>query len=302
MSWLSDESVVRFAIRRSLRIFPALTVVILLSTFVLGPIVTTVPMQAYFHHPATYRYLANIGLYVSYYLPGCFEHVPIPNAVNGSLWSLPAEVLMYIILGGLGWISLLKRRLFMVFFGGVVGVAAAYFLRSTAGSLPFLDRVISPHPAPILFLGMELHQVMLVAPYFWAGCLFYLYRDRIKLTLSATIIVFMIMLLLAPGDLRTVWSWFAIPYITLAFCTQSVRLFHIPSSVGDLSYGIYIYAFPIQQMIYFYWHTKYSILQMTAITTGLTLICAFISWHIIENPSLRLKPSRRGLSGPAMQP
>jgi peptidoglycan/LPS O-acetylase OafA/YrhL len=294
MSWLSDGSVVRFATRRSLRIFPALTAVILLSTFVLGPIVTTMPMQAYFHHRATYQYLANIGLYVSYYLPGCFEHAPIPNAVNGSLWSLPVEVLMYIILGGLGWASLLKRRVFMAVFCGGVGCAALYFLRSTPLTLPFLDLIISPHPDPILFLGMELHQVMLVAPYFWAGCLIYLYRDLVKLTMSATIIVFMIMLLLPPGDLRTVCSWFAIPYITLAFCTQNDRLFRIPTSVGDLSYGIYIYAFPIQQTIYFYWHTKYSILQMTAITAGLVLICAFISWHLIENPSLRLKPSRRG--------
>jgi peptidoglycan/LPS O-acetylase OafA/YrhL len=146
MSWLSDGSVVRFAIRRSLRIFPALTVVILLSTFVLGPIVATVPMRVYFHHPATYRYLANIGLYVSYYLPGCFEHVPIANAVNGSLWSLPAEVLMYIILGGLGWVSLLKRRVFMLAFCGGVGVAALYFLRSTPLTLPLLDLIVSPHP------------------------------------------------------------------------------------------------------------------------------------------------------------
>jgi peptidoglycan/LPS O-acetylase OafA/YrhL len=166
MSWLSDGSGVRFAIRRALRIFPALTVVILLSTFVLGPIVTTVPMQVYLHHPATYRYLANIGLYVSYYLPGSFEHVPIPNAVNGSLWSLPVEVLMYIILGGLGWTSLLRKRVFMIVFCGAVGVAAVYFLRSSALALPFLDRVISPHPAPILFLGMELHQVMLCSTLF----------------------------------------------------------------------------------------------------------------------------------------
>jgi peptidoglycan/LPS O-acetylase OafA/YrhL len=293
MSWLSDANIVRFAMRRSLRIFPALTVVILISTFALGPVVTTLPAYVYFQHPATYQYLANIGLYVHYYLPGCYEHVPMANAVNGSLWSLPPEVLMYLVLGALGCASLVRRRLFMASFGGALGLAALYLLRSTPTPIPLFHWVVEPHPAPILFLGMELHQVFLVAPYFWAGCLFGLYRERIKLTMNTTIIVFMVMALLPAGNLLWLWSWFAIPYIVLAFCTQNDRLFSIPAWIGDLSYGIYIYAFPIQQTIYFYWHTKLSLLEMMAITAALTLLCAFISWHIIEKPALRLKPRRR---------
>lgn len=165
-SWLSDSNLLRFAVRRSLRIIPGLAVVILLSTFVLGPIVTTLPIATYLGHPTTYRYLENIALYVNYTLPGCFEHVPLANAVNGSLWSLPPEVLVYVFLGALGLASLVEKRVFMALFSAVVGIAALYLLRSTPLTIPLVHWVIQPNPAPILFLGMDLHQVMLVAPYF----------------------------------------------------------------------------------------------------------------------------------------
>ncbi len=290
-SWLSDPNLLRFAARRSLRIFPALTVVILLSVFILGPAVTTLPLRAYFRDSATYTYLGNIGLYVHYYLPGCFEQLPIASSVNGSLWSLPPEFLMYVILGALGCATLLKRRAFMLLFGCSVGIADLYFLRSTALTVPFVHWVIPAHTAQILFYGMELHQIMIVAPYFWAGCLFALFRKRIRF-MASTSIGLLALTALLPPDVQMAWSFFSIPYVTLTFCTQDDPKFRIPSWIGDLSYGIYIYAFPIQQAIYLYWHTRLSILQMTGIAAILTMVCAFVSWHIIENPLLRLKPPR----------
>jgi peptidoglycan/LPS O-acetylase OafA/YrhL len=292
-SWLSDSNLLRFALRRSLRIVPGLAVVILLSTFILGPIVTTLPIGTYLGHPTTYRYLENIALYVNYTLPGCFEHVPLASAVNGSLWSLPPEVLMYVFLGALGLVSLVEKRIFMALFSAAVGIAALYLLRSSPLTIPLVHWVIQPHPAPILFLGMDLHQVMLVAPYFWAGCLFRLFRDRIKLSTNGAIAAFMLMAVLAPGNLLWFCSWFAIPYIVLTFCTQHDPMFSLPSWLGDLSYGIYIYAFPLQQTVYYYGHTTVSFWQMQAMSAALTLLCSYLSWHIVENPALRLKPTKR---------
>lgn len=295
-SWLSDSNLLRFALRRSLRIIPGLAVVILLSAFVLGPIVTTIPIATYLGHPTTYRYLENVALYINYTLPGCFERVPLANTVNGSLWSLPPEVLMYVFLGALGVSTLVKRRAFMALFSAVVGTAALYLLRTTPLTVPLVHWVIQPHSAPILFLGMDLHQVMLVAPYFWAGCLFRLFRDRIKLTMNTAIAAFMIMAVLQPGNVLWLWSWFAIPYIVLAFCTQNDPTFSLPSWLGDLSYGIYIYAFPLQQTVYYYGHTTFSFWQMQALGAALTLFCSYLSWHIVESSALRLKPARRGIA------
>lgn len=300
MSWLADANVLRFAIRRCLRIFPALAVVIVLSVFVLGPLVTTLPLGTYFRNLATYQYLEDIGLYIHYFLPGCFEQTPIANTVNGSLWSMPPEFLMYVVLGALGCLTLLKRRLFTLLFGCAVAIGDLYLIRSTPLTVPLLGFVLPPHPAPILFYGMDLHQVMGVAPYFWSGCIFCLYRDRIKLNLKITVVMFMVMALLPPGYLLAVWSFIAVPYILLAFCTQSDPAIVLPAWFGDLSYGVYIYAFPVQQTVYYFWHEKLSAFAMLLLTIILTFACAFVSWHVIESPMLRLKPKRR--LAPAVAP
>lgn len=205
---------------------------------------------------------------------------------------------MYVALAALGAAALVVRRGYMLVFGGIVGFAQLYLLRTTALIVPLVRWTIPPYPAPVLFYGMELHQVMLVAPYFWAGCLFWLYREHLKLTMNMTVAMFMLLALLPPGNWMWVCSWFAIPYIVLAFCTQSDHRFRLPGWLGDLSYGIYIYAFPIQQTVYLYCRAKLSIMQMIALNTILTLICSYLSWHLIENPFLRLKPRQRKI-GPA---
>src|SRR5688572_20698102 len=80
----------RFLIGRILRIFPALIVVVLLSVFVLGPMITTYSIEDYFENHFTFQYLQNMTLYrMYYYLPGVFESNPVAGSVNASLWTLP---------------------------------------------------------------------------------------------------------------------------------------------------------------------------------------------------------------------
>jgi peptidoglycan/LPS O-acetylase OafA/YrhL len=172
-----------------------------------------------------------------------------------------------------------------------------YFLSAAPVIVPLFRWVIQPHPQPILFLGMEVHQILIVAPYFWVGCLFRLFRDRIRLTLNGAIAAFMLMALIPPGNLLWIWSFFAIPYIVLAFCTQDDPMFRLSRWLGDLSYGIYIYAFPLQQLVYYYAHPKLSFWPIQVISALLTVACSYLSWHIVESPALRLKPA--GGKGPS---
>ena len=65
-SWLSDPHVIRYAIRRFLRIFPALFVIVLVSVFIIGPLFTRLPLITYLKHPFTRDYLSNIFLLVRY--------------------------------------------------------------------------------------------------------------------------------------------------------------------------------------------------------------------------------------------
>lgn len=106
-SWLSDPAVIRYAIKRIFRIMPALVAYTLFATFIVGPCLTELSVKEYFQNPNTYNYLKNIRFHVEYFLPGVFTHNPYPNAVNGSLWTLPVEVALYCVVPAL--LSLIKK-------------------------------------------------------------------------------------------------------------------------------------------------------------------------------------------------
>ena len=97
-SWNRDASVHRYLLRRFLRILPGLAVVVVLCALVLGPLLTERSLVEYFADPQFARYFWNIALAPSYNLPGVFVHNPLNAAVNGSVWTLPAEAAMYLLL------------------------------------------------------------------------------------------------------------------------------------------------------------------------------------------------------------
>lgn len=95
-SWLSDPHFLRYSVKRCSRIWPALIVYVLFVTFIAGPFITSLTVREYFFNSGITRYLKNILFYIEYNLPGVFYTNPYPYAVNGSLWTLPVEMLMYL--------------------------------------------------------------------------------------------------------------------------------------------------------------------------------------------------------------
>ena len=107
-SWSSDPHVLRYAVKRAFRIWPALIVFTLGVTLVAGPILSVLPAGEYFRNPATWQYLGAIGFYISYGLPGVFADAPYAGVVNGSLWTMPLEVALYVLVPLVLW--LVSRR------------------------------------------------------------------------------------------------------------------------------------------------------------------------------------------------
>jgi peptidoglycan/LPS O-acetylase OafA/YrhL len=98
-SWDRAESARVFAVNRGLRIFPGLIVCLLLCAFVLGPAATVSPLSSYFGSAQPYLFVAtNVVMFTDHVvisLPGMFRDLPIANAINGSLWTIPYEIFMY---------------------------------------------------------------------------------------------------------------------------------------------------------------------------------------------------------------
>ncbi len=111
-SWKENPHFITFLKKRSLRIFPALFFIILFCSFVLGPIVTTLDLIEYFKNGQTWSYLKNLFLYpFQFNLPGVFQNNPFPNVVNGPLWTLPIEFLMYVSIGIIGLFGLINKKI-----------------------------------------------------------------------------------------------------------------------------------------------------------------------------------------------
>jgi peptidoglycan/LPS O-acetylase OafA/YrhL len=281
-SWDRDPNLWRYFARRGLRIFPALAMCVVLSVLVFGPLLTTLSLQDYFANPHTLGYLRNIGLYITYYLPGIFETNRVPNAVNGSLWSLPVEFTMYIMVGILGLIGS-NRWVFLA-----LGLMSAIINVCWAWETDKMWVVYA----------FDLRQVFICGTYFWAGALFFKFNCRRYFSLSGTLMAAAALLCLEPwAHVLQIAAWILLPVVVLSFALSHSPLLERLTRNGDYSYGFYLYAFPVQQAVV-YLYPKIKIVEYVAVCSVVTLFFAVLSWHMIERRVLLLKPRHPNFADP----
>jgi peptidoglycan/LPS O-acetylase OafA/YrhL len=291
ISWLRDPHLLRFLARRSLRIFPALIAITLLTAFILGPALTNMPLSRYFSEVGTYDYLNNIRLYITYYLPGVFEgtsplaNVASPTApaelavVNGSLWSLPVEFAMYLILPALiGFTRLLNRP--WAFAALTVAFACASFLLTTAW----------PQERWIVY-ATNVWALLQLGAYFVISACIAVYRIERGLNIYIAFVALFALSLFEPGPVvKEGLLLCALPYMILCYgigTAPFVRFFRGP----DLSYGLFLYGFPIQQILIQFLGAHLSPWRLFAAALPLATACAWLSWHFIEARALARKPT-----------
>ena len=267
--------------KRFLRLIPGLIVVLLLCAFVLGPIVTTKSLSDYFRNKETYQFLFSTFLYVqNYSLPGVFTNNPVPT-VNGSLWTLAYEFTLYIAVLFCFLTSFFKNRhllliLWIVFF----------LFRAYLGEKYFWYSYASPYT-----LNLNMMYLFEWSFYFLSGMLVFLFRDfkivkfRFLLLLISLHVLF---ILLGQRELLYLSNYIFVPYLVFFLSFIPGKLNAI-GKYGDYSYGIYIYAFPIQQLLVQILGTNVSLSLFIIISIVTTFPFAFLSWHLIEKQALKLK-------------
>jgi peptidoglycan/LPS O-acetylase OafA/YrhL len=275
-SWANTRDLGAFVAKRALRIVPALAVVLAFCTFVVGPLAVQ-DIGSYFHNPGTYRFLALMfakRIDVSDVLPGVFVHNPEPRDVDGSLWTIRYELGCYGIVAAFGLLGLYKRP------ASVVGLAIVSFVLKAL------------HIFGIHSFGL-FDNLFHLLTYFSVGMLFYLYRARIAH--SPVLLIGSILVLVLSAFVKllplTMPIFFGYLIFYVAF-SNKIRLQRFAKH-GDISYGMYLYACPIQQLLVFYLPRSFNAGTLFLTATLLTALCAALSWRFVEEPALRLKPRRR---------
>ena len=281
-SWQRDASVPRFLAKRALRIFPGLLVCTLLSVLVLGPWLTTLDLATYWRNEHTRGYFSNVALYMTYHLPGVFAQNKLPHAVNGSLWSLPVEFFMYLLLALLGlmgaWLQNPKAGKWLTGF-----VTLAFMWMVAQWALPSTEALV--------VYRTDLRQIPLCGVYFMVGACLFQFNAAKYFSLSNVVLAFTAWLCLGHWpQLFAMAAWVVLPFVVLAFGLAR-QAWLIKWHSRDYSYGIYIYAFPVQQTLVSFW-PQMPLLAYLLSTLVITVALAATSWHFVEKPALQLKPFR----------
>jgi len=282
-SWDRATSTLRFLRARVLRIFPGLIVAVVVTAFVIGPLLTSLPPGTYLTSSQPFRYLFTIDLmHLDQSLPGVAFNYGYPVSVNTPLWTLPVEFKMYLFLAILGIAGALRSRVFLstafviACFGAYRPTGVAFSFLTYWGIGAFVTSLLgATNNYPLFFL---------------AGSLLYCFRDTLRPDVRVALPLLVLWLASHYTNHADVISLVCLPYVVLWVGLASTRGLRQVSRIGDLSYGLYIYAFPIQHV----WMKVTGLHAgghgaLFALVFATTLPVAFASWHLVEKRALRFK-------------
>jgi peptidoglycan/LPS O-acetylase OafA/YrhL len=266
-SYLSSKKISSFLVSRVFRIFPALIVAVLFCAVIIGGGVTSLPLEDYFRNQGTWNFIFQNSILIngiSFRLPGVFNDLPWKGGVNGSLWTLPIELSMYFYVAVLGLLGALgERRVFNILF-------------------IFIITLFLANPASFPFLQTPKHEYLGLS--FLAGAFFRINIDILKDSFRACVVVLFLSCVVSYG--HPSYNFFASCIIWLGFFCR----FRMPQldKYGDFSYGLYLYAFPFQQLsIYIFGHENPYLINLVSFLFSICM--AVLSWFYIEKPAIKVK-------------
>lgn len=218
-----------------------------------------------------------------YALPGVFSKNLYPGAVNGSLWSLPAEFSMYLVLPAL-FVAFIIDRSARLYFALIIAACAACLFY--VGCVPVEPRLV--------IWGTAVRSVADVAPYFLIGSLYPTVQENGWLNPVVGILAIGVVLLFQVSGyiFQQVELLIILPYSVITLAVNPLPVLSRAGRFGDPSYGLYLYGFPVQQALVHLSSGKLSPIEVFTSAAPISLALAYLSWHLIEKRALSLKPSK----------
>ncbi|WP_297775117.1 acyltransferase [Mycobacterium sp.] len=276
-SWVRNPRLREYFVARVLRIFPGLWACLIVVAFVIAPIGVAIQGGSAVKlllSPGPIAYVLNNAVLNVYHagIDGTPRDVPFPGVWDGVLWTLIFEFLCYVAVAVAGVAGLLKRRWpAPVVFALFLGAAAVVSYPATMTTVQTLWQMIARF-ALVFAAGVLLHQFQDLIPARWS-----------LVAVSAAIVV-------VAGLLVPNYRVLAAIPLAYAVVVSGALIHHERLRLRtDLSYGVYIYAWPIQQLLVICGLAFLHPLAFAVVAGIATLPLAALSWFLVEKRALELK-------------
>ncbi len=267
--------IIRYIKKRVFRVFPAVFLFVCL-TLGFSSLASDVSFGAYVRHPDVAGYVWNVFIFnPQYTLPYVFDEVPFRGVASLHLWSLPLELLMYVILLV---VMLLGRFRWVVATVLCVGAFCVY-----VDSVQFAAEDESR-----MILGMKITYLAKYGMVFFMGALLFHFREKVRINLLALLVSMALIVVSFYIERGNVLLTLMLPY--LVFCVAFATLGKGVAAIGrygDFSYGFYLYSFFVQQMVMKYGGGELGFAAFVIVTFCISLLCGVISYHLFEKRFLR---------------
>lgn len=267
-SWFAVPDLGVFATKRLLRIVPALVFATIFGAFMIGPFVTAGSPLDYLASSGPWLHFLGVPVNRFLFIPSTFPANPLPEMMNSPLWSLRYELLCYALVAAVG---VLAHRRWTLAVAALFGIASALVVTE----------------APLGRIGESMARLTAC---FTAGMLFYRFRDRVPYSraLAAVAAALLTATFLTAGFRAAFPLLGGYLLFFLAF-TKELGLERF-ARYGDFSYGLYVLAYPIQQLLVHWFGAGIPVTAFFVATLVPTVALSAFSWHFIEAPALARKP------------
>jgi peptidoglycan/LPS O-acetylase OafA/YrhL len=294
----SRNHIGRYLWQRFLRIFPGFWLCLVVTASVFGTIVWYHMNPTLSHHCGISCYINEPGGPLGYVFHNLWLQVTQPTIAkslppgyfrpvwNGSLWTLYFEFLCYLVLGALALVGLLRHR------GTVLAMAGTLWLAEIVITcVPTFNHSFGPAH------NWDVMKMLTFVPIFLGGSLLYLYRDKVPdsawLAAGCTMVV-LAGLVLPVGNAQPTFTLTSMdltaPFLVYPLLWLGIHLpLHWVGARNDYSYGVYIYAFPVQQLLFVWGANRWGYWPYALLSVATVVPFAMASWWIVERHALRLK-------------
>jgi peptidoglycan/LPS O-acetylase OafA/YrhL len=287
-SFLKDSRIFPFFAKRVIRIYPGFMVSSIICIFLVAPL-SGASLSSILEIRTLLRCFVRIASLQPPFINGAFAETHYP-LLNGSMWTIAYEFRCYILIAILGSVGVLQKR-YLILFILVILLSCLVFIDPNTMS------IWTAESHGIKFILGDFETTLKLSAIFLTGSFFYSIRDRLNFSVKY-IVLSVIALSFSLYINRISNAGLAVFGGYVIICTANIHTPTIFSKINnrnDISYGVYLYAWPIVKLLIWYFPEVSICLTDIVVLTG-SYLCGTISWFCVEKPTMRILQSRSQLS------